>query len=359
MVIFGDDDFTQVDTAPHRLVSLVARGLEEAGCAVTLSCDDPQRRRSLVSRAVRSLRRVAVLPPCDVVLYYGQSAPTLLALALRCWSRPMVPYLVEWPAAVPGRSRLSDLNAQIYCRLVFRMAQGAVVISQFLEDLALRRRPGLSVLRVPVLCDPDDAAATTPSSNSAVPQVTYCADLNGYIADALLVVESVAAVRRDIDLVLIGRADASTLSRLEERAERAGMSRLPRVLSGLPRDALNAQYARSSALMLPLDDSDRSRARYPSKLADYLMSGCPVVAAVVGEPGALLSDGETAYLVVGSTPSAYAAGIERALDDPSAKQVGINGQTLAKANLDYEQHGQRLAQFLEAVGRHRRREDRS
>lgn len=351
VVIFGDDDFAQVDTAAHRLVSLVARGLELQGCEVSLSCDFPNGQRSLVGRALRSLRRVFSLPPSDVVIYYGQVSTTLLALAAKCWRRRgLVPYLVEWPVAVPGRSPSSEFNARLFCSLVFRIAPGAIVISKYLENMAARYRPSLSVIRVPILCDPAEVSSGADvgiKCDRVRPQITYCADLDGYAEDAFLVVDSVARVARSIDLVLIGRAGPETLARLERRALDAGMIESPRVLSGLSRRELNAEYARSSALLLPLDKSDRSQARFPSKLADYLISGRPVVAAASGEPGTFLSDGETAYLVEGSSASEYAAGICRALDDPGGPQVGERGRALALTELDYRQHGQRLLRYLE------------
>ena len=66
----------------------------------------------------------------------------------------------------------------------------------------------------------------------------------------------------------------------------------------LDRPALLAAYRAAAALLIPLHDDLRSRARFPSKLGEYLAAGRPVVTSRVGEIERFLEDGVTAYIAM-------------------------------------------------------------
>lgn len=305
----------------------------------------------MTKRAVRSLRRVLKPQPFDVVVYYGQSLPTLLALTVRCFRGPvLVTYVVEWPKAVPRQSRLSHWNAMGFSALVFRLSAGAVVISAFLERQACSKRRSIPILRVPILCDPKswegrDRSVPAP----AVPIITYCADLDGYLDDALLVVDIVGALDRPATLRLIGRASNATRSLLQQAGAPYRHNLELQFAQSLSDEALQDAYLSSSVLLLPLDDSERSQARFPIKLADYLLSERPVVTTRHGEPGQLLRDGVDAYLAEHATVNELSTRLSAALDDPASGDVGRCGGRTARSKLDYQLHGLRLARFLRDV----------
>lgn len=350
VLIFGDDDFQRPHSAAHRLISLVANGLQTDGCRVTLSCDPPTDGLPLVRRFLKSLRRVASLPQCDVVLYYGQGAPTLVALWLRCLRGPrLVPYVVEWPPAVPGRSAVSRANAVVFSYLVFRASRFSVVISQFLAERSWTTRRSNSVLKVPILCDPDVSADSAPSQRmnaSRPPVLTYCADLDGYRSDAELVIDAACASGVEFTVRLVGRASNDTADLLLDRARRSGAVGRIDFFSEVSDSQLRELYVTSDVLLLPLDNSERSQARFPIKLADYLMSGRPVVTTVFGEPGALLTNGRNAYLAEDATAEAFTKAMTTALSDPRSSAVGLAGRRLAQLELSFIEHGKRLASFL-------------
>ena len=81
-------------------------------------------------------------------------------------------------------------------------------------------------------------------------------------------------------------------------------------------------YAGASALVAPLPDTERARARFPSKIADYLLSGRPVVSSRVGEVAELLRDGESAFLADPKDPDGLADALARALKSDDADAVG-------------------------------------
>ena len=121
-------------------------------------------------------------------------------------------------------------------------------------------------------------------------------------------------------------------------------------VSYVGRDRLLELYAQSRALLIPLFADDRSRARFPSKIGEYLAAARPVVATHVGEIDRHLTDRETAYLSAPGDATAYADSIVEILDDPAAAAaVGRAGRRLAEERFHYSSHGADLCAFMESL----------
>ena len=97
------------------------------------------------------------------------------------------------------------------------------------------------------------------------------------------------------------RTDGHQSSTLDERVVPVGY---------VARDELLELYAQSRALLIPLFADDQSRARFPSKIGEYLAAARPVVTTHVGEIDRFLTDGVTAYVSAPGDPAAYGESIE-------------------------------------------------
>jgi glycosyltransferase involved in cell wall biosynthesis len=141
----------------------------------------------------------------------------------------------------------------------------------------------------------------------------------------------------------VSRTDKEYLIKVAEKANYAESCIFMRDLSS---DELMAQYRAASLLIAPLSNDDGSLARFPSKLADYLLSGRPVVTSRYGEAGYLLRHLKTAYLAESHSVEGYSQAITTALADPSSVSVGERGRDLALEQLSYEHHGKVISDFL-------------
>jgi glycosyltransferase involved in cell wall biosynthesis len=118
------------------------------------------------------------------------------------------------------------------------------------------------------------------------------------------------------------------------------------------RDKLLELYAQSRALLIPLFDDDRSRARFPSKIGEYLAAARPVVTTHVGEIDRYLTNGVNAYASVPGDAAAYAESIVEILDDPAAAaDVGRAGRRLAEERFHFSLHGASLYGFMESLAK--------
>ena len=310
-----------------------------------------RRARCLIALRLLQLRCQKRL---DAVIFYGRSH----ALLLQCsrWCRllrvPLIVYIVEWSLAFKKKSSEQLREAAEFYRGVCDHADAVVVISRFLEDkiatlLSRSGRSGLPCLRTSILCDPADWGGVEPMV-ARRPYVLYCAQLDGYQRDTLSVVDAVSKLRSaGIELILVGPASTETRRRILSELDRLNLrDRTLLKTEYLPTRELFGLYAGASALLAPLGTDDRSLARFPSKIADYLLSGRPVVSCAVGEVAEYLRDGETAFLCAPDCVDAFAAKIWEALSSPDRMAVGLRGKQLAEKTFNYATRARELSEFF-------------
>jgi glycosyltransferase involved in cell wall biosynthesis len=98
-----------------------------------------------------------------------------------------------------------------------------------------------------------------------------------------------------------------------------------------------------------LFDDDRSRTRMPTKLGGYLASGTPVITCNVGDLTYLLSHGRNAYISAPGDDLAFAENMCSVLHDRvTARKIGAAGRHVCEAEIHYEVHSARLADFFSA-----------
>ncbi|MDB4932401.1 MAG: glycosyl transferase group 1 [Myxococcaceae bacterium] len=294
----------------------------------------------------------------DAVLYYGRSTAELLhcLAAARAAGVAFGVVVVEWRLAYRDQTRAQVVNDRLFARAL-GLVDGAVVISRFLVDRVTPLLPaGAPVLRLPILAEPAAWIGTAPATRPT-PYAVLCTDFDSYPDDAVAVVRAAARLApRSLELLFVGKASARTRERLraEARALPAGVALTLRH-DYVATDELRSLYAGAAALVALLPDDDRSRARFPSKIAEYLLSGRPVVSTRVGEVAEHLRDGESAYLAAPGDEAAFAAALARALDDPEASAVGERGRAVALRDFDYECLGPSIVGFVDAMVARRRR----
>jgi glycosyltransferase involved in cell wall biosynthesis len=102
--------------------------------------------------------------------------------------------------------------------------------------------------------------------------------------------------------------------------------------------------------LLPLDDSDFERAKFPFKLLQYFAVGMPVVAARVGVAREVIQDGDNGLLA--SSPDEWQSAISRLIDDAALrKRLGEAGRATVASRYTIERVGPLLVEGLLAAAR--------
>jgi len=115
----------------------------------------------------------------------------------------------------------------------------------------------------------------------------------------------------------------------------------------LSRDELIWCYKNAAGLLCCRSNSEYANYGFPTKLAEYLGSGRPVIATTVGDVEMYLKDGETAFLAIPEDSESIYRAIQQLMFDPvHAEQVGRNGAEVARQHFDYKVHVKQLAAFI-------------
>jgi len=252
-----------------------------------------------------------------------------------------LPY--AWDAPTP--SMLA--RRWLYERVAFKAFDGCLAISTRLEAYCRDHlRPNARTLMVPTLVDVAEITASIGDDTASEDRVVYCGNMEAEIRAA---VEAFAVVARDfpgLRLLVVGgprQAPAALLDRLPElsivdRVEFVGM---------VKRETLFELLGRARVLILPRAAAAFSQAGLPTKVAEYLAGGRPVVVTAVGDLPLYLTDGVDAYLASSNDAQVFGQRLRDALSRPDeATEVGRRGRETATARFDPAVHGARIIAFV-------------
>jgi glycosyltransferase involved in cell wall biosynthesis len=223
---------------------------------------------------------------------------------------------------------------------------GVICISRFLEEWVQQEniRTGRNVrsLYVPILVDVNEIkpAVAAPAGRSVLFAGSSAYD--DTLRFLLAAMEGVWARYPDCQLVITGGATEATLGPTVK-----GHGKNIRYAGYVERSVLLREYSEASVLTIPLFDDVRSRARFPTKLGEYLASGRPVVTNRVGEIPRFLTDGVSACVTEPGDPAAFAGAICRLLEHPDKGQkMGRQGREIAEREFHYANYGAKLCDFF-------------
>jgi glycosyltransferase involved in cell wall biosynthesis len=181
--------------------------------------------------------------------------------------------------------------------------------------------------------------------------VMWAGILPGYEQTVQFIIRAYAIALTDnpeVSLVLCGEAPADCKQRLLALALDLGIPEDKVRFTGfISREKLLAYYQNATALLIPLEDDDRSKARFPFKLGEYLAAARPVVTSAVGDIPNYLTTGKDAFLCPPEDQRAFAAAISRLLASPSlAEDIGRAGYEVARNEFDYRGLGVKFMTYL-------------
>lgn len=356
-----------VDRLP-RVENTVVRGVHlgipfEYACGTTVRHESFVVRRLIaawgwVNGALRlvQLRRQGLLDL--VLLWFWTPRPALRLLffvtLLRLLRVPVVREVNESPWSQREDATLVE-------RLWSPLAgtAGAMTISESLHDWAIAeygRHPGACVIDVPILVDvhehkPDDY----PTGN---PLVVFAGspDYRATIEFIFAAMEEVWRKHPECRLAVTGASpDDPRADWLWAETRRPEFRNRVDVVGYLDRAELLGLYGRAHALLIPLFDDQRSRARFPTKIGEYLAAARPVVTNAVGEIRLHFADGVDAVVCPPDDPVVFGRAIIELLSDPvRAELIGRRGRKVAEARFHYARHGKRMARALAEIVEARR-----
>ena len=280
----------------------------------------------------------------DVVYVYLTPATVFAAPALVRLLRgtPVVLHLQDvWPESVtsstmvPGglAGRLIGGVLHAAMRRTYRLASSIAVIAPAMRDLVVAR--GADPARVRVVLNWADEAffrpvAATPLARDRIGRRDRCtvmyAGAMGPFQNVEDSIRAAAAVRDDVDLVLVG-------SGINEDAARRLTARLGadnvRFLGRLPISDMATLYAAADYQLITLRDLAILQGTIPSKLPAALSCGVPVIVAAPGDSAAMVEGSDAGLVCPPEDWPALAGLFRRAAAVSAVERAGMGRRALA------------------------------
>jgi len=276
-----------------------------------------------------------------------------------CLSRLMgAAYILEKnerPFLNAEQSRLWESYAYVYTHTVYKLYDGVIVISNFLQRYFTQLiRHNAKLLKLPILVDVDTFCLHPAQQPVAGRYIAYCGLLNEAKDGVVTLMRAFALIGSDfpdVKLVLVGDSYRnSQIPAFRVKAETMGISDRVIFTGQRGRDEIPAYLCNATALALARPASQQAEAGFPTKLGEYLATGNPTVITRVGEIDTYLQDGVSTYFVEPDNTEAFAERLRHVLTNPDeAVLVGQRGREVAKRWFDYRSNGLVLFEYIKKL----------
>ena len=302
-------------------------------------------------------RQLRMQPTSVIIIPTNPLELTLPAVILgKIFGIRVVPNIMEYEPALPSFHEKKAIFFRWSWALITKYSDAYIVISRFLED-KMKQHSGKAVFRLPAILPPKSNGKEKCSVNGrsriletlpqGIPTLIFASsgaydDLLTFCLDALSLLED-----KDFYLTITGNYSTVTRQSWLEKTKVLGLAGKVGFTGFLSDDDMYKLQLHSKALLMPLLDNDRHRARFPQKILGYMRLGKPVITTSVGEFGEYFEDKVSVLMDESVTAHGYAENIRFLLDNPDqADEIGLRGSHYVESRFNESTLGKQLADFL-------------
>ena len=330
-------------------------------CGQTIRAESFWRRRWLEMKGILGFYKILFEKPnkqrYDALILFSNSLVWIIFTVLFCRisGTVCIQEKSEFPFVYHKKTMWVKIYSSLFTRFVYRLSDGMIVISTFLEEYFSKRiRKNARILRVPILVEGTDQRASDEKQNGIIPRrIVYMGNL-GHPGEVSSVIEAYVQVAHDYldwNLQIIGDSPGSDiLTRLNDLAVNLRLNSRIEFTGMVKRDDLNHYLKGAGILVLPRSSGLFSQAGFPTKLGEYLATGKPVIVTATGDIPLYLEDMVSAYLVPPDDTASFIKKLRYVMSHPNeANTVGRRGRDVARINFDYRSHCFKMKEFIHSL----------
>jgi hypothetical protein len=243
-------------------------------------------------------------------------------------------------------SKFGIFNNYLIDNFCYFIIDALMPISEMIIQNMNRYNPRLKYLKVPVLANYEKFDKHF-LQRLSYDYFLFCAafgytKLYEYVIEAYLS----SGISNRFKLILIGYGSDYQKSKIISFINDTGLNDRVIILESISEKALINYYKNASALLLPLEDTIRDRARFPHKVGEYCASGKLIISNMVGEIAYYFTDMKN-ILYSESDIKSYGNSIKWVTENKEKADVlGLNSYNLGKMEFDYRVFGSKIDGFL-------------
>ncbi|MBR3640772.1 MAG: glycosyltransferase [Oscillibacter sp.] len=319
------------------------------------------KRRLFVSRdALRALDRLLTERRFDLIL--SSSTPDRFAGVLRLAKGHGVPLtmeICEWFDSYSwtyGKLDPRHLQCERCWKRSYPRADGVVAISRLLEKTFAEA--GLPVIRIPTVLDISAMSYRGKADGEAI-RLLFAGDISTGKDRLIEAIEAVSRTTyaRPVTLDVYGPGAAEVAAQSEGALSEEDLRAMENVhIHGFrPQGEIHAKCLESDFGLILRPDRRSSNAGFPTKLAEYMAAGTPVIANDTGDIGVIIEDGTNGFIVRDIRPQTIRALLERitAMTAEELSAMRKSARKTAETRFDYRIYRDELSRFVTQVSESR------
>ncbi|HVS93274.1 MAG TPA: glycosyltransferase [Mucilaginibacter sp.] len=257
----------------------------------------------------------------------------------------------ELPFVFAKKTPLTKLFHRFYENYFFRWYDGVIVISNSLfKYFSERVGKKTKLIIVPILTD---SSVFKPTSNNSG-EIVYAGVLNQFkdgIFDLLQAYHDFKEETPGKKLVLMGDINLSPdKNEVNRFIDENNLQQDVEITGYVSRQAMIDRLTNAAVLVLAKPANQQAEHCIPTKLAEYLSTGKPVLTTKTGSIPMFLTDQKDAYLAEPNNPDQLADKLRTIFSNyEEAEVIGANGRSVALEQFEYSGQGDRIISFFEQM----------
>lgn len=181
--------------------------------------------------------------------------------------------------------------------------------------------------------------------------ITYCGDWGNHKDGVDILINAFAIFHKyypNYRLRLIGGSTKEVETSLHNLADHLNIESYIDYIGRIQHKQIPEYLCSSSILALSRPNNKQAEGGFPSKVAEYLSTGIPVVLTNVGELHTILKDGYNCYMSKPDSAELFAEKLIQAVMDKNSIEIGTNGKITA-ATFNYDIQTKQLLEYIESL----------
>lgn len=250
-----------------------------------------------------------------------------------------------------GKADIRYINTQRLRATGFKDAAGIISISRLLNDYY--NSIGIRTIRVPTILDVRNTQFSEIAGNlDRKVHIVFAGSLGGTKELMKPIIEALAEhdeFRDEIVFDVYGPTEKQIVKNLGDNSELLSKAGKSVVLHGrIPQDQISDVYAHSDYLIFVRPRRRSSNAGFPTKFAESMAVGTPVITNNTGDVGLFLKDGENGFMLSDNTTEAVCECFEKiiGINIDKYSQMRCFARKTAEENFDYRTYIDDVSQFF-------------
>ena len=270
----------------------------------------------------------------------------------------IVPNIMEYYPSLPTFHDKKSLLKRLSWKITSKYANAYIVISKFLKEKFTATNKKIFILPAILSVTDHDLdnnrlpinKETAANNKKTSPKLIYTSSL-AYSDLLQFCIKALSKINdKTFTLTITGNYPENVKETWLETAKNYGLDGKIIFCGFLSATELHRLQLNSTALLIPLLNSERHCARFPQKVLGYMALGKPIITTHVGEMAEYFIDGKTAIMDATVTPDGLSKKIASILENPElANEIGQNGSIVVKDTFSEVNWGIKLKKFLNRI----------